>query len=477
AASVGIVVVNYDTTAKIGAGSNIDSTAGVTVNATNKIGLQNLALAGGASLDGSAAVGGAIAVNVLDDVTTVASIASTTGSPTSVDATGAIAVTASSSLEPLVIDVPLIDSDPTFTSFAIAGSAGTSDAAVSGSVIVDVFNLITKAFIGDGAQINQSIGAGGGGQTLTVTASDITEIKNVAGAVGLTTGAAGIGVAVLVEVMNKTVDAHIGKSADVDTGGNVTITSTSSEDLLEIVASAGASSDTAGVSGSFAVVVLNKGGGSPGTRAYVGGGASPSDGTRVHAGGKLEIAASDSADKIQMFVGGLAFGSEAGVGVAAAVLVRDGTVDAAVGGNADLRAAGGTGVTVTATQDEDVFLLAIAGAGGGTAGVAGSATVDVLTNTTYAHIDDESSIASGTVDVKVAATDTTNILGLAGALAIGGSAGVGAGVDVEVVDKETLAWIGADTNVTTSGDVTVDAESSEKIVSLSVGGGFAGTAA
>jgi len=79
AASVGIVVVNYDTTAKIGAGSNIDSTAGVTVNATNKIGLQNLALAGGASLDGSAAVGGAIAVNVLDDVTTVASIASTTG--------------------------------------------------------------------------------------------------------------------------------------------------------------------------------------------------------------------------------------------------------------------------------------------------------------------------------------------------------------------------------------------------------------
>src|SRR6185436_11753640 len=170
-------------------------------------------------------------------------------------------------------------------------------------------------------------------------------------------------------------------------------------------------------------------------------------------------------------------GSEAGVGVAAAVLVRDGTVDAAVGGNADLRAAGGTGVSVTATQDEDVFLLAIAGAGGGTAGVAGSATVDVLTNTTYAHIDDESSIASGTVDVKVAATDTTNILGLAGALAIGGSAGIGAGVDVEVVDKETLAWIGADTNVTTSGDVTVDAESSEKIVSLSVGGGFAGTAA
>jgi len=70
-----------------------------------------------------------------------------------------------------------------------------------------------------------------------------------------------------------------------------------------------------------------------------------------------------------------------------------------------------------------------------------------LTNTTTAHIDHDAAIntvnagASSTEGLAVAATNTSTITSIAGSLAIGGSAGIGAGVDVEVITKHTNAWI------------------------------------
>ena len=111
-------------------------------------------------------------------------------------------------------------------------------------------------------------------------------------------------------------------------------------------------------------------------------------------------------------------------------------------------------------------------------GVAGSVVVDVMTDHTMAHVDDGVQIGDApSAGLHVSATDTTSILSLAGALAIGGTAGVGAGVDVEVVNKDTEAWIAGTVNATLSGDVSVDATSSESVTSIAVGGGFAGTAA
>ena len=62
-------------------------------------------------------------------------------------------------------------------------------------------------------------------------------------------------------------------------------------------------------------------------------------------------------------------------------------------------------------------------------------------------------------------------------VSVGGTASVGAGVDVEAITKGTKAWIGPDVTANVRGDITVDAESSESITSISVGGGFGGTAA
>src|SRR4029077_2853303 len=57
-----------------------------------------------------------------------------------------------------------------------------------------------------------------------------------------------------------------------------------------------------------------------------------------------------------------------------------------------------------------------------------------------------------------------------------GTAGVGAGIDGEVITKRTKAWVGQDSSATIAGNVTGDATSRENVISLAVGGGFGGTA-
>ncbi|MFL5756907.1 MAG: hypothetical protein ACJ77N_11475, partial [Chloroflexota bacterium] len=189
------------------------------------------------------------------------------------------------------------------------------------------------------------------------------------------------------------------------------------------------------------------------------------------------VSASDTAD-LDLPAGNIAVGTgSAGVGASAAILVRSGVVDAAVHQGAQIVAGSGNGLVVSATQNEDLLLISVSGAGGNSAGVAGSAVVDVMTNTTTAHVDENVTVGAGSAGLQVAAKDTTSILSIAGALAIGGTAGVGAGVDVEVINKDTEAWVGNLANVTVSGNATVDATSHEDLTSIAVGGGFGGTAA
>ena len=477
AASVGVQVLTLHTIASIGKGAQLSSTEGIAVTAGTKLGLQSLALAGGLSTSGSA-VGGAIVVNILPAVQTQALIDSGTsgGTVTRLDAAKAISVTATSSLNPIVPDTSVTKLTlPAITSVAVAGAAGGGDAAVTGSVIVDVFSITTTASIADGAQVNQ-VAPPSAAQTVEVAAKDDTNVLNVAGALALTTGDAGVGIGIIVDVVNKTVSASVGKSAVVSAGGDVSVKAASTEQFLEIGVDGAASTDAA-VTGSVIVVVMNEGSGSPGTYAFI------DDGATVNSAGNVIVSASDTADKLQLFSGNVSVGGSAGVGVSAAILVRNGVVDAHIGQHVDIQAWGATGLSVTATQEENITLLAIGGTVGGDAGVAGSVTVDALSDQTYAHIDGGATVngsnsgAAATESVAVAATDTTTIDGIAGALAVGGSAGIGAGVDVEVVTKDTEAWIAPAAIVNARGDLTVDATSSENVISISVGAGFSGTAA
>src|SRR5690606_26225440 len=166
----------------------------------------------------------------------------------------------------------------------------------------------------------------------------------------------------------------------------------------------------------------------------------------------------------------------AGVGVSSIVLVRTGKVDAGIAEYDRVAAKGTSGLSITATQSEDFESIAVAGAVGGTAGVAGSVTVAVHDNRTTARIDEgvvvngDNLAATATQGVAVAASDHTTSLGAAGQLALGGTAGVGAGVDVQVITKHTLAWIAPGAAVAANGNVTNDADSSEDITPVSAGG-------
>jgi hypothetical protein len=172
------------------------------------------------------------------------------------------------------------------------------------------------------------------------------------------------------------------------------------------------------------------------------------------------------------------------------VLVKNTTVKAFVGdpdpavvSGASIEAKGPLGLTVSASQTSGSVLIAVGGGGSGTAGVAGSTTVNDTEHTTHAwlgigtEVNVDNAGASATQAVNVIASDHSTATSIAGALAIGGTAGVGLGVDVAVIDKDTQAWIGRSADVTARGNVIVSATSSESILSISAGIGGGGSAA
>jgi hypothetical protein len=478
AASAAINVISYSAEANVNSSAELESLGGITVNAASPIALQGLA-ASGAFGTGNA-VGAAAAINVVTN-TTEAFL----GNNVTADASGPLAVTATASIVPIQVTLPLIPSSllPSITAVAISGAAGAGTAAIAGSVIVQVFTLNTHAYIGQGAQINQNpITPSGPNQSIMVKAQDDTTIQNGAGSLGANVGGSvGFGIALDVEVISKDTYAYIGASAKATAGGSVTVQATSTEPIFAVAASAGVTTGQVGAAGSIVVVVLDEGSSSSkGTSASIGAGAT------VTAGGNMIVAAADNAspsDKFQLLAGGIAFGSTAGFGIASTILVKLLTLDAQIGQGAHLFAEGPAGLSVTATTQENLTTIAVAGAGAGTAAIAGSATVNVLKQSVHAEIDQGAMVdasqatAPNPNSVTVTATDNTSYLGVAGALAIGGTAGIGAGVDVGVITKDTEAWVAKQSMITANRNVAIASVSSEGITSISAGAAGAGTAA
>lgn len=206
------------------------------------------------------------------------------------------------------------------------------------------------------------------------------------------------------------------------------------------------------------------------------------DGSSLHSqGGGIEIAA-DADNDLNIVAGGVAGGGVAGVGATVVVTDLDQRTEAGTSGNTRLDAAGLTQVDAQAAQDIDV--VAFTGAGGGTAGVAG--TVNVLTSTgqTLAGIGAGSQVNTrqdgAQQDVRVHARDsldTTSVLGTVGA---GGVAGVGAGADVQVVRSGAVASVGDGAVVNADRDISISAENDRDIDSASIaaaGGGYVGAGA
>ncbi|MEX0958007.1 MAG: LEPR-XLL domain-containing protein [Burkholderiales bacterium] len=388
-------------------------------------------------------------------------------------------------------------------SAAIGAATGPIAAAVA--VSVNTITDATSAWI-DG-RLSEGVRAGG---DVAVEAEASSTIFSLAGSLAGSTSGTGVGISTAVNVVNNSVEAAITGDAIVDsTSGDVRVEAdqgpavpqsgfaTSALEALDLpVASTissgaigGGVASSLGLAGSVSVnVVTNE------SRAHIGerrGDAQSGQVTRVSAAGDVSVGAVDDA-VISTAAGNIGGGGSGGVGIASTTIVTSNVVEAYIGVNAEVDAAArgdrstaeGRGVSVIANSSEDIRTAAVAGAGGGTAGVAGSATVTVLNETTRAFVDrgarlNQAGGGAELQDVLVRASDDTSLFGLAGALAGGGSAGIGAGADVPVINKETEARIGAAAQVAANGSVEVEAVSTEDIVSISGaigGGGSAGIA-
>jgi len=478
---------NYGTQASIGSQGTVTSQGALTIEASNDLTLRNI--------DGSAAFGGenagvgvSVAVNVVRNQTTAF-----IGASTQANAADALTVQATASIAPSdgvlswetqvlsnlksasglpLTGLPLgLNGLPIQPTAAAAAGALSGEVSVGGSVTLNVFFEKTTAYIDQSAKINQS-GNANADQSVTLLALDNLTIVDGAGGIS-GGGEAGVGLGLDVGVFFRDTEAYIASSASVSAKGDISIMAPTEVNITSLAAEVGVG-ESAGVSGSISVYVF------PSTTdtAHI------DESALVAAGGDLTLSATAD-ETIDLIAGSVGGGGSAGVGISNTTLVKTDDVEASIGEGATISSHGSTGLSLTGSISEDITTIAVAGAAGGSAGVAGSATINVWNDTTRAYIDHGASVdASGrsgtTPNVALLASDTTTLFSTAGALSGGGSAGIGAGIDVGVITKNTQAYI-ATASVNAGGNVIVQAESSETITSvvasLGVGGsvGIAGS--
>ncbi|MEL6550929.1 MAG: hypothetical protein AAFQ54_11870 [Pseudomonadota bacterium] len=507
------IVDDLDTSATVGSSAILGATGAVNVSATAslvplsdtlgldtgsqiddfEIAVTNFA-AGIAASGGGTAVGGSAAVNVMtirteahidDDTVVVAGNGiSVTASDTLTlfTAAGSLGLSAGNAGVGVGIDVNVILRDTTawvgnraslttaggdisvmagavedFTSVAATFGASSSSVAVAVSIAVLVVDSDTEAYVEDGTVGARSVLSAAGGD-VTVSASSDTDLLFLAGGVALSLGGAGIGVASAVFVHTDTVSARLGDYTQVLSGGatGLSVTASSSEDILDIAAAAGASGSSVGIGGSVLVAVLSET-----TEATIGDFADI-DAVSPGASAPGVFVQADSDTDMLSVAGALGLSAGgAGIGAGVNVVTIGKTTQALIGADSDVEADGN--VVVEAISDENLKTLSVAAAAGTSVGVGIAADVYVLTLTTRAKIDARTNVhAEGSVLVQ--AIDETEADLIVGGAAVGGSAGIGGGVGVAVVTKITEAAIAANARVTGEGYDTVSARTGKFVI-------------
>jgi filamentous hemagglutinin family protein len=460
--------------ATIGEAAQVQAEGNVTVGASNDSVL--VMIAGGVGGGKEVGVGAAVGINALWN-RTLASIAR----DAVVDAKKNIAVTA--------------DADEVAVNAVVSG-AGGGKAGVAASLAFNVILADTEASVGQGVKLNTSAGFGNA-EKVAITARDDTVVVGVSGG-GAGGGDAGVGAALDTDVVVKTVKAFIaddtvadGQVATIKADKEVSIDAAATETIVSIGAGF-AGGGKAGVGGSVAIAVVAND-----VQAYAGKSSS------IDSDGNVLIKAQDDTTAVLTAIAG-AGGGTAGVGGSLAVATVVGGTRAYVGESAHVNARGlgdassvytgetgkvteaARGLAVTAYNTENVVTTDVSGAGGGNAGVAVSLSGNVIANTAEAYIGrsakiNESNAAAGAEQqVLVKAVNETVLVNNAGGAGFGGTAGVGAAVNLAVIAKNTRAWIGNGALVNARRAVELDATSSEVAVGGTLGfaiGGSAGVGA
>ncbi len=422
------------------------------------------------------AVAGAFAVSVFEDVTE-ASI----GAGATVDV-GAGALKLGSSNDTVArslaggigaggkVGVGISSSDVASTNVTRSHIDAGVTVTHAGSIAVDASNKLDVEVVGIAAGVAQNVGVGGVATVITLdnqveafVAHSGTTVLNTSGAfeavatntiVGLNiatglsaAGTVGVGAVAAVNTVGTdaghqfTTHAYVGDGVTLNADGHASVTATAAEDLTTF-AIAGAVGGSAAVGGAAVANVLNTD-----TRAYLGANAKLNQ-SNVLFGQGVALAASDSTDLLNVVVGVAASGS-AGVGASADVDIITKTTQASVGTGAWVGTLGNFEAKAASTEDFSSFAMGLGL--GGSAGLAGSAAVYAVSPTTLASLGDNATLRAFGSAV-IAADDSSALNLVAGSVAGGGSAAIGAAVGLSVFDKVTRASVGDGANVDVLGN-------------------------
>ncbi|MEL6550928.1 MAG: hypothetical protein AAFQ54_11865, partial [Pseudomonadota bacterium] len=199
----------------------------------------------------------------------------------------------------------------------------------------------------------------------------------------------------------------------------------------------------------------------------------------------LVLSASNNADGAALADGSAAAGGADGgtqVGVAIAINVASADTTSAVRTGADVNITGEDGVAISATMKDvegndshDFQADAKAGASGGDTGIAGAFALGITGATTQAAVETGADVDAGTGDVTLSAAANSTDTVTAGAAQEGGSTtGVGASVAIGVSDYATTAEIANGAILTGGANLTLTAAGDHDATTTATSGAAAG---
>jgi RTX calcium-binding nonapeptide repeat (4 copies) len=192
--------------------------------------------------------------------------------------------------------------------------------------------------------------------------------------------------------------------------------------------------------------------------------------------GSLTVSAIDTT-VIKSGAGSVGVGiSGSGIGAGLDLAIIDKDTRAYIGQNALVKTSGLTSVTATSSEDL-LSISANAGVGGSAVGLAGSASVEIVTTATRAYIEGGAQVTN-TGGVNIDAGGTLGLTLVAGSIGGGSNVGGGAAVTTLVHNDTVEAFIGSGATVTTSlgpNNILINAHSTETEVAIGAAGGVGGS--
>lgn len=317
------------------------------------------------------------------------------------------------------------------------GLEGGQKYAGGGSISVAVITDTVEGSIAGAALVTAS-------NKVAVESTNNATIGTLAGQIAIG-GKVGVGISVVTAVVVNNNSAFIAGTANVTGNAGVSVNANTTEDLSVIAVGGALGGSTAGVAATTTVTVVNDS-----TLAYIGAVATPAQAGTIRGGtgsgssGDVTVDA-ESGFNLLGTAGALTFGGKAGVGVGVDAGVVTRVTQAYIGANAKVAADGSVSVLANAT--ETIRSFSIAGAFSGTAAVGLTAGVSTLNLTTKAYVD-TGAIVFANNNALVSAEDQTTLTLVSGNLTGSGTAAVGVGAGISVLNKNTNSYIASDAQVT-----------------------------